>query len=109
MKTGLALRAERRQDVTQIDCILTIPVEIGTRREPRRGHTVDHRSVAQYGQIETVAVEGHETRTQLHDLVAEGGDQLLLCPLPTWGAPMASTAQWSGSQCAIRAPMQTIE
>ena len=81
MKTGLALRAERRQDVTQIDCILTIPVEIGTRREPRRGHTVDHRSVAQYGQIETVAVEGHETRAQLCDLVAECGDQFLLRPL----------------------------
>ena len=28
---------------------------------------------------------------------------------PTWGAPMASTAQWSGSRCAMRAPIQTIE
>jgi hypothetical protein len=28
---------------------------------------------------------------------------------PTWGAPTASTAQWSGSECAMSAPMQTIE
>ena len=28
-----------------------------------------------------MAVEGHKTRTQLCNLIAEGGDQLLLCPL----------------------------
>jgi hypothetical protein len=81
LKSSLPLRTKRREDVTQIDGILAVPVEVRTRREPRRGHTVDHRSVAQYGQVEAVAVEGHETRTQLRDLVAEGADQLLLYPL----------------------------
>src|SRR5262249_53913561 len=78
VKSGLPLRTERREDVTQIDCILTVPIEVGTRRKPRRGHAVDHRSVAQYGKVEAVAVEGHETRIQLCNLVAEGADQFLL-------------------------------
>jgi hypothetical protein len=79
-QANLALRTERREGVTQIDCVVTVAVEIGTRREPWRGDPVDHGSVAQYGQVEAVAVKGHETRTQLRDLVAEGGDQLVLRP-----------------------------
>ena len=42
---------------------------------------MDHGSVAQHGEVEAVAVERDELRAQLRDLVAEGGDQLLLCPL----------------------------
>ena len=64
-----------------IDGVLGVPVEVGTLREPRRGYPVDHRSVAQHGQVEAVAVKCDELRPQLRDLVAEGGDQLLLCPL----------------------------
>ena len=46
---------------------------------------MDHGSVAQHGQVEAVAVEGDELRAQLRYLVAEGGDQLLLCPLARVG------------------------
>src|SRR5262249_5077379 len=81
VKSGLPLRTERREDVTQIDGILGVPVEIGTGREPGRGYPVDHGSVAQYGEVEAVAVERDELRPQLSNLIAEGGDQLLLCPV----------------------------
>src|SRR5262249_26783527 len=49
VKSGLPLWTERRKDITQVDCILTVSVEVGTRRKPRRGDPVDHCSVAQYG------------------------------------------------------------
>ena len=42
---------------------------------------MDHRPIAQHGQVEAVAVEGDELRAQLRDLIAEGGDELLLGPL----------------------------
>ena len=42
---------------------------------------MDHCPIAQHGQIEAVAVERDELRAQLRDLVAEGGDQFLFCPL----------------------------
>jgi len=38
VKTGLSLRTERREDVTEIDGILGLPVKVGTRRESWRGH-----------------------------------------------------------------------
>src|SRR5262249_29948021 len=78
VKSGLALRTKRREDVTQIDCVLGVTVEVGTRRKTRRGYTVDHGSVAQHGQVEAVAVERDELRVQLCNLIAERGDQLLL-------------------------------
>src|SRR5262249_32134419 len=81
MKGGLSLRTERGEDVTQIDRILGVPVEVGPRRKPRRGYTVDHGSVAQYGQVEAIAVKRDELRLQLRNLIAEGGDKLLLCSL----------------------------
>jgi hypothetical protein len=40
-----------------------------------------HCPITQYRQVEVVAVERDELRPQLRDLVAEGGDQLLLRPL----------------------------
>src|SRR5262249_9289051 len=49
VKSGLALRTERGEDVTQVDGILAVPVEVGTRRKPRRGYAVHHGSVAQHG------------------------------------------------------------
>ena len=78
---AFALRTERREGVTQIDGILGVPVEVGTHRKARRGYAVDHCPIAQHGQVEAVAVERDELRAQLRDLVAEGGDQLLLGPL----------------------------
>jgi hypothetical protein len=42
---------------------------------------VDHGSVAQHGQVEAVTVERDELWAELRDLIAEGGDQLFLCPL----------------------------
>ena len=56
-------------------------MEVGPRRKPRRGYPVDHCSVAQHGQVEAVAIERDELRVQLRNLIAECGDQLLLCPL----------------------------
>src|SRR5215469_8935955 len=55
---GLALRTKRREDVTQVDGILGVSVEVGARRKPWRGYPVDHCAVAQHGQVEAVAVEG---------------------------------------------------
>jgi hypothetical protein len=85
VKSGLSLRAERREDVAQIDGILCVPVEVRTHRKPWRRYPVEHGSVAQHGQVEAVAVERHELRAQLRDLVAERGDQLLLSPLAHMG------------------------
>src|SRR5262249_494079 len=62
VKSGLSLRTKRREHVTQVDCVLGIPVKVGTRRKPRRGHPVDHGPIAQYGQVEAVAVESDELR-----------------------------------------------
>jgi len=86
VKSSLSLGTERREDVTQINCILAESVEVGTRREPRRGYAVDHRPVAQHGEVEAVAVEGNELGAQRRDLVAEGADQLLLGPLAHVGS-----------------------
>src|SRR5262249_15178177 len=36
MKTGLSLRTKRREDITQIDGILGVPVKVGTSRKPWR-------------------------------------------------------------------------
>src|SRR5262249_20943752 len=74
VKTSLALRTKRREDITQIDGILGVAMKVGARRKPRRGYPVNHCPIAQYGQVETVAVECDELRTELRDLIAEGGD-----------------------------------
>jgi len=37
VKSGLSLRAKRREHVTQIDGVLAVPVEVGARRKARRG------------------------------------------------------------------------
>src|SRR5262249_59230247 len=67
VKSGLALRTERREDVTQIDCVLGVPVKVGTRRKPRRGDPVDHGPIAQHAHVEAVAVEGDELWAQGRD------------------------------------------
>jgi hypothetical protein len=100
VKSGLSLRSKRRKDVAQIDGILAVPVEVGTGRKARRGYSKRHGSVAQYGQVEAVAVECHETRTQLCNPVAEGADQLLLRPL-------AHVGRADGVHCpVIRLPVR---
>src|SRR5262249_10195269 len=74
VKTCLSLRTKRREHITQINGILSIPVEVRTRRKPRRGYAVDHGSVAQDREVEAIAVERDELRLQLRNLIAEGGD-----------------------------------
>jgi hypothetical protein len=67
------VKAKRREDVTRIDRILRVPAEVGARRKPRREDTVHHCSVAQYRQVEMIAVERNELWPQLRDLIAERG------------------------------------
>ena len=70
---------------------------------------MDHRSIAQDGQVEAVAVERDELRAQLRDLVAEGGDQLLLGPLADVGRAERVHCPMIALPVRDEAPMQTIE
>ena len=75
------MRAERREDVAEVERVVGVSVEVGADRQPGSRDLVDHGSVAQDGQVEAVAVEGDELRVQLRDPVDERRDQLLLGPL----------------------------
>lgn len=114
VKGGLALlpcglKDEKTSRRSQIDGVLGVPVEVGPRRQPRRGNPVDHGSVAQHGQVEAVAVECDELRAQLRDLVAEGGNQLFLGPFPYVGRAYRLHSPVIWLPVRDESPMQTIE
>jgi hypothetical protein len=79
------MRSECRENIAKVECILGVSVEVGAGRQSWCGHPADHGTVAQDRKAEGVAVERHELRGQLGDLVTECADKLLLGPLTDVG------------------------
>jgi hypothetical protein len=67
-------------------------VKVGPDRKPRRGYPKDHRSIAQYGQVEAVAVEVTRRGLSSATLSQKALISSFSVLSPTWGAPTASTA-----------------
>ena len=62
------MAGEGPKDVTEIEGVFGIAMEIWAHLKPRPHNSVDHRPIAEDRKVETVTVEGNELGAELPDL-----------------------------------------
>ena len=72
---------EGGQNITKVDGVFRVPVEIRTHGQPWSGNAIDHCTIAQNGKIERCAIEGDKLWCKLSDTINKRLYQCLLGPL----------------------------
>ena len=63
--------SERGENVAEVDCVVSVPIEIGAGRQTWRCDAVSHCAVSQDRQVEAVTVKRYKLGVQLCDLINE--------------------------------------